>query len=224
MKRFFTFLLGLFLSVSLFAQRDVTKFLGIPVDGSKSEMRRNLEAKGFVWNSYGQFLKGEFNGKGVFVHLVTKNNKVYRIVVQDAVYCSEQQIKLRFNKLCSQFENNSKYTYFEEQSIDDDEDISYEMSVHEKQYEAYYFQVPEKLDTLALQAQVLEKIQATIPKYKLENPTKEVQEQIFTLRLEVEYELLFKKSVWFMIEERNGKYGIVMFYDNNQNEADGEDL
>ena len=205
-------------------QEDVTKFLGIPIDGSKSEMRKKLEAKGFVWNSYKGCLEGEFNGEDVYLYLVTNNNKVYRIAVQDAVYRSELQIKLRFNKLCSQFENNSKYTCFEAQSIDDDEDISYGMSVHEKQYEAHYFQVPEKLDTLALQARLSEKVQATIPEYKLENPTEEVEEQVFTLRLEVEYELFSKKSVWFMIDERDGRYGIVMYYDNKQNEANGEDL
>ena len=38
------------------------------------------------------------------------------------------------------------------------------------------------------------------------------------------YELLAKKSVWFMIDERNGQYGILMYYDNKQNEANGEDL
>lgn len=225
MKRIFTFLLGLFLSISLFAQEDVTKFLGIPIDGSKSEMRKKLEAKGFVWNSYKDCLEGEFNGKDVYVYLVTNNNKVYRIVVQDAVYCSEQQIKLRFNKLCSQFENNSKYTGFEvKQSIDDDEDISYEMFVHEKQYEAYYFQEPEKLDTLAFQAQISEKVQATIPEYELENPTEEVQDQVLKICIEATYEFLSKKSVWFSIDEKDGRYGIVMFYDNKQNEANGEDL
>ena len=82
MRRFFTVLLGLFLSISLFAQGDVTKFLGIPVDGYKSEMRRKLEAKGFVWNSLLECLEGEFNGTDVQVHIVTNNNKVYRIMVR----------------------------------------------------------------------------------------------------------------------------------------------
>jgi hypothetical protein len=225
MRRFFTVLLGLFLSISLFAQGDVTKFLGIPVDGYKSEMRRKLEAKGFVWNSLLECLEGEFNGTDVQVHIVTNNNKVYRIMVQDAVYRSEYQIKLRFNKLCSQFGNNSKYTSLnDDQAIADDEDISYEMSVHEKRYEANFFQVPENIDTVALQAQLLEKVQSIIPAYKLENPTEEVQQQVVMIGLEAAYELLAKKSVWFMIDERNGQYGILMYYDNKQNEANGEDL
>ena len=33
-----------------------------------------------------------------------------------------------------------------------------------------------------------------------------------------------KKSVWFMISESYGKYYIIMFYDNEYNKANGEDL
>ena len=37
--------------------------------------------------------------------------------------------------------------------------------------------------------------------------------------------LCLKKKVWFMINERSyGKYAIVMFYDNEYNQANGEDL
>ena len=98
------------------------------------------------------------------------------------------------------------------------------MYVHEKRYDAHYFQVPEKLDTLAFQALFLEKAQATIPEYKLENPTEEVPEQVFKIGLEAMYELYSKKSVWFMIDKKNEEYGILMYYDNKYNEANGEDL
>ena len=58
----------------------------------------------------------------------------------DAEFRSDEQIKIRFNKLVGQFENNSKYTPYEEsQTIDENEDISYEISVHDKQYEADFF-------------------------------------------------------------------------------------
>lgn len=33
-----------------------------------------------------------------------------------------------------------------------------------------------------------------------------------------------KKAVWFMINERLGKYCITMYYDNEYNNANGEDL
>lgn len=37
-------------------------------------------------------------------------------------------------------------------------------------------------------------------------------------------EAMEKKSVWFMISEKYGKYYISMFYDNEYNHSDGEDL
>ena len=33
-----------------------------------------------------------------------------------------------------------------------------------------------------------------------------------------------KKSVWFMIDERYGKYRLLLFYDNGYNQASGDDL
>lgn len=40
-------------AVALYAQdRVVTRFLGIPVDGTKAEMIQKLKAKGFTSNAY----------------------------------------------------------------------------------------------------------------------------------------------------------------------------
>lgn len=61
-----------------FAQKkDVTKFLGIPVDGTKTEMIQKLKAKGFTYNQRLDCLEGEFNGREVKIFVVTNNNKVY---------------------------------------------------------------------------------------------------------------------------------------------------
>ena len=35
---------------------------------------------------------------------------------------------------------------------------------------------------------------------------------------------MFNRQVWFMIDNNYGKYGIIMYYDNKLNEANGEDL
>jgi hypothetical protein len=37
-------------------------------------------------------------------------------------------------------------------------------------------------------------------------------------------DIIDKKSVWFRISEYYGKYYIVMYYDNEYNHANGEDL
>ena len=196
MRKFLTLLAMIAISASVFAQKEVTKFLGIPVDGSPTEMIKKLKAKGFTtdedfmqavklglidWDGP-EVLTGRFNGERVRVYIVVETNKVWRIALKDKKDRDETQIKIRFNTLVRQFENNDKYVYFYEQTIADDEDISYQMTVNKKQYEAVFGQ-------------------------KGEDGT--VDE---------------KRIVWFTIVEGSDGYKIAMFYDNKYNEADGSDL
>ena len=68
-------LMCLLVSVVAYAQKDVTKFLGIPVDGTKAEMKKKLTSKGFTYIPKDDLFKGEFNGSEVFLSIVTNNNK-----------------------------------------------------------------------------------------------------------------------------------------------------
>ena len=133
MRKIFSIMAMCLFAVALYAQdRVVTRFLGIPVDGTKAEMMQKLKAKGFTSNSYNSdLLDGEFNGRSVHIGVITNNNKVYR----------EADIKIRFNDLCGQFERNVKYRALSpEQSLSDDEDISYGMTVKNKKYDAVFLQ------------------------------------------------------------------------------------
>lgn len=104
MRNLFVVILSFFISTVAFSQNDVTTFLGIPVDGTKSDMIQKLKAKGFTYDATYDMLEGEFNGKDVEVLIVTENNKVYRICLIDKNETTESQIKIRFNTLCRQFE------------------------------------------------------------------------------------------------------------------------
>lgn len=142
MKRILSLSLMLIFALTMSAQKEVTKFLGIPVDGSKSEMIQKIRAKGFTYNSNGDYLEGEFNGASVQVYVATHNRAVYRVMIVDAVDRDEADIKVRYNNLCYQFQANKKYFSLEEdQSLSDDEDISYEMTVNHKRYEAGFYQL-----------------------------------------------------------------------------------
>lgn len=179
-----------------FAQKEVTKFLGIPVDGYKSEMIQKLKEKGYKYNSTLDCLEGEFNGREVQIMVVTNNNKVYRIAVFDKNYTSETDIKINFNRLCRQFEGNDKYfSINDDQTISENEDISYEMMVNNKRYDAAFYQ-------------------------KLENEVDydDVDKALSAL------ENMEKKTVWFMIGEQYGRYRLLLFYDNGYNQANGDDL
>lgn len=200
MKKLFSIVLMMFCVLTISAQTDVTTFLGIPVDGFKADMRKKLIAKGFTPTTYKEdVLEGEFNGHDVYVHIVTNNNKVYRIMLADRNGTDEAQIKIRFNNLCYQFEKNERYSS-EDMTIPEDEDISYEMSVHDKIYEAIFFQKSVLPTGLIL----------------TEDDAKAAAKKMT--------EAMLKKPVWFRIGETAGQYYIYMYYDNEYNKANGEDL
>ena len=130
------FTLLMFMTLSLNAQ---VKFLGIPVDGTKSEMIRSLTSKGFIYNKYKDYLMGEFNGNDVIIQVVEYKGKVGRIVVEDAVSLNETDIIIKYNNLIDQFESNGKYIG-ENVKIDNKTNISYEMSHNHNRFEAVYYQ------------------------------------------------------------------------------------
>lgn len=126
------------------AQTDVTKFLGIPVDGTKAEMLSKLREKGFKSSPMGaDVLEGVFNGVEAYVSPITNGNKVYRIGVMYKNLLDETQAKIHFNRLCMQFSTNGKYqAVASKQEIPESEDIGFEMLVDKKQYGASFFQLP----------------------------------------------------------------------------------
>ena len=89
-------------SLTMLAQKDITKFMGIPVDGFKKDMIQKLKAKGFEYDNEIDLLTGEFNGEKVNIFIATQSNKVWRIVVADAIERNEHDIKIRFNNLYAQ--------------------------------------------------------------------------------------------------------------------------
>ena len=206
-------MIAMTISFASFAQnKDVTTFLGIPVDGTVSSMKQKLVSKGFVPKKFGdeEYLEGEFNGCNVNVYIRTNNNKVYRIMLADNFTVDEAQIKIRFNNLVSQFENNKRYFSLDKYTLSDEEDISYEMTVHNKNYEAAFYQVPdmEKTYTLALQEKVRNELLSKYTEAELKNPSEEITKEIANTTIKIGTELMLMKPVWFKIVRVNGEYYI----------------
>ena len=180
MKRFLATFLFVLMTIAAIAQDSNTiKFLGIPVDGTKKEMISKLQAKGYEYDAYSDLLFGEFNGTKVIVYVQTVNNRVWRIGILDAnENIDEANVKARYNNLFKQLSNNNKYKIDSGSILGEEEDISYEMTVHNKRYEA-----------------------------------------TFTFK-----DKSIHGRVWYMIVEKYGKYGIMMYYENLDNEANGDDL
>lgn len=229
MKRLLFIVLAMIATITSFAQqKDVISFLGIPVDGTVLSMKQKLVSKGFVPKKVGanEFLEGEFNGTDVYVYIATNNNKVYRIMLCDANTQNEANIKIRFNKLVSQFVNNKRYISLDKYTLSDEEDISYEMTVNKKNYDAVFYQVPNKMeiDTLALQEKVRNELLSKYTVEELIKPSEEITKEIQNTAIKIGMEMMFMKPVWFRICESYGEYYITMFYDNEYNRSHGEDL
>ena len=224
MKKIILMMIAMTISFASFAQnKDVTKFLGIPVDGTKTEMKQKLIAKGYVPKEIGDFerLEGEFNGHDVKVYIATNNNKVYRIMLADKNTVDEAQIKIRFNNLVKQFENNKRYYAFRDYSLSDEEDISREMQVHNKIYGACYSQDPD-FENIGAKIQIA--IEEKYSAEELKNPSKTVKKDIEDITNKIGLDYLLMKKVWFKIARDNGEYYICMYYDNKYNQANGENL
>ena len=229
MKRMLLSMLVSFLMSSvMFGQQEVTKFLGIPVDGSKEEMIRKLKEKGFKDDPFIEDgLEGEFNGSQVKVSVVTNNDKVCRIVVRDAFGKDASNIKINYNRLCEQFRNNEKYTpligAISVYEIPEGENISYEMSVNDKRYQAAYCQMSLN-DSIAVMQDIKPILQEKYTKEQLANPSEEIKEDIWKTVYMHMLDLWSKRAVWFTIMEFYGEYYIGIYYDNVYNQANGEDL
>ena len=180
MKRFLITFLFVLMTITAIAQESNTiKFLGIPIDGNKKEMISKLQAKGYKYDAASDALFGEFNGTNAAISVQTVNNRVWRIAIIDAnMNSDEANIKIRYNLLFEQLSNNGKYEVADGSTLGEKENISYEMIVHKKRYEA----------TFAFKDKSIHGF------------------------------------VWYMIAEQYGKYGIVMFYENLDNAANGDDL
>lgn len=176
MKKIIIALALIMMSTLAFAQQNTMKFLGIPIDGTKSDMMTKLKSKGFVPGDVFD-MKGEFNGKKVDLSIQTVNRKVWRIAVIGGDY-DEANIRIQFNRLLEQFVSNGKYDLYFGNPISRDTDISYEMTVNNKIYEACFSPKDESVNG----------------------------------------------CVWFRIKRYSGGYYITIYYENSDNEANGEDL
>ena len=195
----------------------IVKFLGIPVDGAKSDMIRKLEKKRFKYDSYNDVLSGEFNGAESLIFIFTNGDKVRRVCVTYPQSVSETIIRRNYNRLLNEFKSNSKYVECEEyEPIPSNEDISYEMATNNKTYQAGFVLKPE-FDEEA--QRYLEEEQKTI--LTSDDDGRFQRARNFYIAHCLSHS---SGKVWFQIETSGVGYVITIYYDNEKNEAHGEDL
>jgi len=233
MKKLFSIAVLCMLFSAACAQSDVTTFLGIPVDGTKTEMIQKLMAKGYtaIPNEEDMIaMSGIFNGEPVYIYVnVNNNNEVFSINIIDCNGRNEKDIKNRFNFLCGQFDDNEKY----ERSVKDEyyipkkEKITRGMVKREKVYGASYYQRPiiSAADSITIMNEYYKEHNMETPKKSIfgyETFKRIAVMQMMTLHPE---RFRHKQVLFGIMENENGLYKIVMSYRNKCNEkADGSEL
>ncbi len=165
MKRLLFIVLLTILSSPVFCQNDgALKFLGIPIDGTKAQFSSQLRAKGFTYNSLSEGYKGQFNGKDVEVFIHTNHNLVDRVYVSFPS-TNEDGIRSEYNRLLSQFLKTDKYMHLGlNEEIPEDEDISYEISIHNKRYQASFSYYDSTRDKIAFMDDFIDELKDFYPK------------------------------------------------------------
>ena len=144
MKKHLVFAVMLLIASMCLAQRSVTKFMGVPVDGTKKEMIKKLEKKGFIYDSETGMLFGKYEGKDVYVTIHMKRKVVWKVGMSFVKSYDRYEAKKEFNEMCRWFERKpTGYVSLfgnRSQEIPEDEDIYYESLSRGKQYQAAYLQ------------------------------------------------------------------------------------
>lgn len=164
MRRFICLTFFLFFSILSFGQNSgALKFLGIPVDGPETQFVSQLKTKGFAYDALTKSYKGQFNGQNVNVLIHTNHNLVDRVMVVFPEK-SERDIRIEFNRLLSQFDENQKYMNLGlSEPIPDNENISYEITVNNKQYQADFYYFNQDRDIEEFSKAYVDKISRLLP-------------------------------------------------------------
>ncbi len=207
------------LSVCVQAQNDVTRFLGIPVDGTKSAMIQKLIEKGT------DILKGEFNGREVDIQVVTHNAKVWRICVWFCRPETKKSLNSNYNDLCRQFNKNEKYirAYLHDYVLSEEEDVDNNYTL--KNYQAVYYQQPQN-DSLRQDFLDMKEMSLNYERLNLKDSLSEDEfalRLLIVLRYRAKMEKFSNNVVWFTILRTiYSNYHIAIYYDNLFNKNDDD--
>ena len=213
MKKIAVFFLFLCSSVC-FAQRDVIKFLGIPVDGSKEEMISAIKAlnrfRYFRAEGQDSFI-GQFNGVESFIVISDNNGLVDRVFVWEADPRTQKETIRAYNTLIDQFSKNDKYVDLlqcSKMKIQPGENIRRVMRVEGLEYEARFFYIPDMEER--------------------ERVLKTVEGMSDTDRIDYVFDYAERNQVdivWFRINQIGRRdWAIPIYYENTRNRPHGEDL
>lgn len=208
------------------------KFLGIPIDGTEAQFVSKLKNKGFTYNTLTEGYKGQFNGKPVDVYIHTNHNVVDRVYVAFP-YTTEESIRNEFNRLLGQFQNTEKYMdLVMNEEIPESEDISYEITVNNKRYQASLSYFDPNRDPVAFMDALLDKFSEFFSDEQIAKLKEYIEKTIDApedQREALQSEMMAEMHKMWMRQDENGTPDeeeafrfITTFLDGMRELADGE--
>lgn len=156
-KTLFIALLSLLPMLAFSQNGGPIKFLGIPIDGAEAQFAAELKKKGFTYSSLYESYTGQFNGKNVVVYIHTNHNMVDRVYVSFPP-TTEEGIRVEYNRLLAQFKDTGKYLDLSmNEKIPESDDISYEITVKNKRYQASFSYFDTDRDPIVIMEALMDK-------------------------------------------------------------------
>lgn len=218
-KTLFIIILLVLYSISTWAQDHVTRFLDIPVDGTKEEMIEKLKAKGFTeaHDEYQQLL-GKFDDNYVVITIYTHNDKVYRVTVFFRIPVSEIDAKADFNYLIKAFMNNDDYLPYT--STEPKFEVSMDENYTKDLYCAVFLQLPPNISFSAIRAETNALLKSKFSEIQLTNPTIQEWEDMTNLVMQKITAKHMDRIINIFSTKSNkipGYYHTAIIYDNIRN-------
>ena len=194
-------------------------FVGVPIGGTKSQMIKALETKGFEVD-YKEEMTGMFNGEEVTVKISTNRGIVDRILVEYPVHFNVNDNRIKYNMLLSRFNRNAKYVSVNPRTeIPADEEIFWKLNANSKYYDAVYFYLQKGIDAGQWVDRFKKEFQKQYNKPLTGLSYEEMEESLFCLPKDISDAVC--GVVWFTMVNISC---ISINYINFKNRPRGEDL
>lgn len=138
MGKLISLILGMVVSISLFAQQPSICFQGIPVNGSKQEVRKLLVEQGFDYNWFGGYFSGEVDGKESKIVLLSEKNTVQTIGVVREV--EKGIIADTYNNTIDKFLHDENYLFVSGGKIEKKDIDGYRIVAYPELYSTVFHQ------------------------------------------------------------------------------------
>lgn len=201
-------------------------FLGVPVDGTKSDIINALTSKGFAYDMDEDGMFGEFMGESAFVHLSeNKAGKVCRLMVYFHTKESAKENIEVYNKLINRFNADSTtyWSFYEEELLAENANLDSLLNIGENIWADYL--LSQQIDTAAYLKNVFATMLSKYTPEQIKNPTEEQRLETVAI-MQTEVSKLHNGRVFIILfkdEDEGGKFCVCIYFYNQKNEDPEEE-